>query len=70
MIVEDGKPHSQKKKDEKTTMKWFEKTYWGDDKYMSKLIYCERVILLNSLVYFTLTHSNTLFICICRFISL
>ena len=60
MIVEDGNP----------TLEWFEKTYWGNDKYMSRLNYCDQVILLNTLVYFTLTHANTLFICICRFISL
>ena len=37
---------------------------------MSKLMFCEHVILLNTFVYFTLTHANTLFICACRFISL
>ena len=43
------------------------KIHIGDhDKYMSKLMFCEQVILLNTLVYFTLTHANTLFICICH----
>ena len=60
MIVEDGNP----------TLEWFEKTYRCNDKYMSSLNYCDQVILLNTLVYFTLTHANTLFICICRFIFL
>ena len=47
----------------------FKKTYRDNDKYMSKLMFCEQVILLNTL-YFKLTHANTLFVCTCRFISL
>ncbi|KAF3965544.1 hypothetical protein CMV_010275 [Castanea mollissima] len=35
MIVEDGNP----------TLEWFEKTYWGDDKYMSRLIDCEQIYI-------------------------
>ena len=43
------------------------KTHIGDnDKYMSKLMFREQVILLNTLLYFTLTHANTLFICTCH----
>ena len=60
MIAENGNP----------TLEWFKKTYWDDQKYISKLMYCEQVILLDTLVYFTLTHGNTLFICTRRFISL
>ena len=56
MIDEDGNP----------TLEWFKNTYRDDDKYRSKLMLCERVILLNTLVYFTLTHANTLFICTCH----
>ena len=53
MIDEDGNP----------TLEWFKNKYRDDDKYRSKLMFCEQVILLNTLVYFTLTHTNTLFIC-------
>ena len=59
MIDKDGNP----------TLEWFKKTYRDNDKYMSKLMFCEQVILLNTL-YFKLTHANTLFVCTCRFISL
>ena len=60
MIEEDGNP----------TLEWFKKTYRDDDKYMSRLMCCEQVNLLNTLVYFKLTHANTLLVCTCRFISL
>ena len=56
MIDEDGNP----------TLEWFKNTYRDNDKYRSKLMFCEQVILLNTLVYFTLTHTNTLFICTCH----
>ena len=60
MIDEDGNP----------TLEWFKKTYRDDDKYMSKLMFSEQIILLNTLVYFKLTHANTWLVCTYRFISL
>ena len=60
MMYEDGNP----------TLSWFKKTYWDDDKYMSKLVNCEQVIVLNTHMYITLIHANTLFIYTCRFLSL
>ena len=60
MIDEDGNP----------TLEWFKKTYRDDDKYMSRLTCYEQVNLLNTLVYFKLTHVNTWLVCTYRFISL
>ena len=42
MIEEDGN----------STLEWFKKTYRDNDKYMSRLMCCEQVNLLNTLVYF------------------
>ena len=42
MMDEDGNP----------TLSWFKKTYRDDDKYMSKLVDCKQVILLNTHVYY------------------
>ena len=41
MIDKDGNP----------TLEWFKKTYRDNDKYMSKLMFCEQVILLNTCVF-------------------
>ena len=55
--------------DDNPTLEWFKKTYRDYNKYMSKLMFCEHIILLNTLVYFKLTHA-ALFFCTCRFLSL
>ena len=55
--------------DDNPTLEWFKKTYRDDNKYVSKLMFCEHIILLNTLVYFKLTHA-ALFVCTCRFLSL
>ena len=60
MMCEDGNP----------TLSWFKKSFRDNDKYMSKLVNCKQVILLNTHIYITLIHANTLFICTCRFLSL
>ena len=55
--------------DDNPTLEWFKKTYRDDNKYMSKLMFCEQIILLKTLVYFKLTYA-ALFVCTCRFLSL
>ena len=55
--------------DDNPILEWFTKTYRDYNKYMSKLMFCEQIILLNTLVYFKLTHA-ALFVCTCRFLSL
>ena len=60
MMYEDGNP----------TLSWFKKSFRDNDKYISKLMNCKQVILLNTHMYITLIHANTLFICTCRFLSL
>ena len=60
MMYEDGNP----------TLSWFKKSFRDHDKYMSKLVNCNKVILLNTHMYITLIYANTLFICTCRFLSL
>ena len=55
--------------DDNPTLEWFKKTYRDYNKYMSKLMFCEHIILLNTLVYFKLTHA-ALFVFTCRFLSL
>ena len=60
MMYEDGNP----------TLSWFKKSFWDNDKYMSKLVNCNQVILLNTHMHITLIHANALFNCTCRFLSL
>ena len=60
MMYEDGNP----------TLSWFKKSFRDNDKYISKLMNCKQVILLNTHMYITLIYANTLFICTCRFLSL
>ena len=52
MMYEDGNP----------TLSWFKKSFRDNDKYISKLMNCKQVILLNTHMYITLIHANTLFI--------
>ena len=55
--------------DDNPILEWFKKTYRDYNKYMSKLMFCEHIILLNTLVYFKLTHA-ALFVCTCRILYL
>ena len=46
MLEEDGNP----------TLEWFKKTYRDDDKCMSNLVKCERVILLSADTHTCILH--------------
>ena len=48
MMYEDGNP----------TLSWFKKSFRDNDKYMSKLMNCKQVILLNTHRYITLIHCS------------
>ena len=50
MLEEDGNP----------TLEWFKKTYRDNDKYISNLVKCERVILLSAR-----THTHVYYIDTC-----